>query len=255
MSKAGGLFARVPSGSFQSGQLTVILKTAKKSGLTGEINISSREGDGFITLYKGYVATVFSPGIYSILKEKLTRQGLIGETQIKELLEIQKIEPNNILESRLIVKGFLTRESLCGILKSNSETVLRRMLAWSGLYRIYEDSYANVPEEILIDIDTLEGDRKGASREYKEHPATVMPYTNFSAIVTETAADSRHRADETIQKTLDGVMRRLGTFRPKEVVVVVDEDPLTARHLADGLIGFGFEAAHFGAVREALDRI
>ena len=235
----------VTTGSFQSGQLINLLKRLKKDGLTGELNISSRDGDGFIALYRGYITTVFSPGMYATLKENLTQQWLLGETQIKDLIEIQKIEPNNILESRLIKKGYISAESLCRVLKSNSELVLKSMFSWSGLYRFYEDTYVNVPEEILIDIEKIE--------EYEEKTDTRVFYNKLFSSVLKMASNEKNLSNEKVRETLDTVSKRLEAFKPKEVVVVVDENTMTGKILTDGLIGFGFEAEHLITAHDALE--
>ncbi len=256
MNQAVGIYKRIPSGSFKSGQLSLILKTIKTNGLTGELNISSRDGDGFIALYEGYIAMVFSPGMYATLRENLTRQGLVGETQINELLEVQKVEPNNILESHLVGKGFLSRESFCRIVNDNSKLVLRSMFLWSGLYRFYEDSYSNVPEEILIDIEKVEGSQEGGPTRRREVQAAVgMPHSNLFASVRRIATNENDITSERIKMTIESVAKRIGAFRPNEVVVVVDNNPETGRAVADGLTEFGFETVRFSTAEEALGRI
>ena len=248
-------YKSVESGSFPGGHLAVILKTIKKDKRTGELNISSRDGDGFIAVYRGSVAMVFSPGMYVTLKEHLGRQGLLGEAHIKELLEIQKVAPNNIPQSPLIEKGYVSRESFFRALKGNCELVLRSMLSWSGLYRFYEDSYANVPEEILIDIDEIASGHEGITQRYGRSTATGASYGDLLGSVLKKAGIPKDLRSDKVREALDTVSKRLGAFKPKEVVVIVDENPTTGKLLSDSLIGFGFEVERFNTAGDALKRI
>jgi CheY-like chemotaxis protein len=255
MSQNVGFYDPIPSGSFQSGNLKVILKALKKDGLSGELNISSRDGDGFIALHKGYIAMVFSPGMYAVLKENLLRETNLDEIQVKQLLEIQKVDPNDILESPLVTKGYLSREALCRILKNNSEMVIRNMLSWRGLYRFYEDSYSNIPEEMLIDIDQIDGGREGLRKQHDLRVINRMPYDSLFTSVLKDTADETKPVNERVRNAIENASRRLDAFKPKEIVIVVDENPATREILIDGLTGFDFTAEPYGSAAEALDRI
>jgi DNA-binding response OmpR family regulator len=245
----------VRSGSFKGGQLVSLLKDMKRDRLTGELSISSRDGDGFFVIYQGYITTVFSPGMYKTLKRRLVQSEGLDEAQAKELLEIQKTGPSGILESLPVREGYLSGNELSRIIKDNSSMVLRGMFSWGGLYRFYDDDYPDVPQGVLIDIEEVEKEEPGISRLRKERALADVPLRGLFTSVLERVGDRKGLKDAEIEKSFESLSRRLASFKAQEIVVVAEEDPRIRNAVADGLAGFGFEVGSFDGARAALERI
>lgn len=252
MSQASLSSEMVVSGSFKSGELIGLLKNFAADQLSGDFYISSKHGDGYIVFHKGYIAMVFSPGMYESLKRDLSEKKILGGSDISEILELQKKEPQYITESQLVKSGNIPTEVLYRTIRENSLKILKNLLFWDGIYRFYNEEISDVPDALLIDVDSVqEQDRpylKDVSRQFSESRIQ-------STLFTKVLDLSDEAGDSNIKKTFDNMSKKINSFMPKEVVLIVEVDPTMSAFLSDGLTRFNYSVEIFRNNQDAFKRI
>lgn len=243
----------VLSGSFKRGNFIDLLKSFGDGQLSGNFYVSSKDGDGFIVFYKGYIAVVFSHGMYESLRDDLIKKNILDESDIKEILELQKREPKYIFESKLVKSGKIDKQFLYDTMKENSLKVLKNMLYWDGIYRFYNEDFSDVPSDLLIDIKSIQKQDerylKDVSRELSESRIHSTLFTRVLDLADEIDNISN------IRKTYDNVSKKINSFLPKEIVIIIEEDPTMSAFLSDGLTRFNYDVENYGNNQEAFKRI
>lgn len=253
MKQAGADSETVLSGSFKRGEFIDLLKSFGEDQLSGSFYVSSKDGDGFIVFYKGYITIVFSHGMYESLRNDLREKNILGESDIKEMLELQKREPKCIFESEVVKSGRITKEFLYDTIKENSLKVLRHMLYWDGIYRFYCEDLSDIPDDLLIDINSIqkqdERHLRDVGREFSEGRINSSLFSRVMDLADEIENIS------SIKKTFDNVSRKINSFMPKEVVLIIEEDPVMSAFLSEGLTRFNYGVENYRDNQDAYKRI
>jgi FixJ family two-component response regulator len=242
------------SGRLHDRNLNEILKKARDRRLTGRISIKAREGFAGILMCEGKIVSATSPVIEEQLGERLVKKGIFTEAELTMVHEAQKKNPTKNLESTLVEEGYLKKEDLFLILNELSEDVLFGILFWDGVYRFEESVPPPIPEEFLIDVEGLLKRLRGSLDELTGIGEDDLLDLKFEADTASAPAPDKDPKEE-IVKTLKDVAKSLATFKPRELVIVVEDEVLMRTILVDGLSHFDFKVETYDNARMALDRI
>ncbi len=243
------------SGRFNEKNFIELLKLTRDDLFSGKLLIKSREGFGTIFFREGNIVSASTPLLKEKLGDRLVRKGVLTEEQMKIAAEVQKRNPGRRLESILIDEGYLTQETLFQILKDVSEDVMFGMMFWNGVYRFEEMTPPAVPDKYLIGIDDFTKKVEGSLDDVInfEPDGLFSGEKEFgtSAFVTASGSDPHTE----INRTLKDVAKSLTTFKPRELVIVVEDELLMRTIIADGLRHFSFNVEEYDNAKDALDRI
>jgi DNA-binding response OmpR family regulator len=234
---------RILSGKLKKGTLEFLLRKARDTQMTGILSVNGRQGFGVVHLRDGMIVSATSSDTKGRLVEYLVERGLLAKDKANHILEDQKQSIRRQLESVLLESP---REEVHEILGKIAEDVLFGMLLWDGVYRFECKPPTDAPFELSIDIyDFMQKiDLTEEDLDFWTESAGAKP-----------AADSAATYKEEICDTLEHVAKSLTTFKPREVVIVVEDEVLMRTMMVDGLRDFGFEVEAYDNVRDAMKRI
>ncbi len=242
------------SGRLHNKNLAEMLNKARDSRLTGKILVKAREGFATILMQEGKIVSATSPVIRERLGERLVKKGVFTEAELAVVLEVQKKNPQKRLESTLVEEGYLKKDELLVILRELSEEVLFTIFFLDGVYRFEGSTVPPIPEEYLIEVDDFLKKLQESVDELTGIGEDDLMGLTFEADEVPAQSPDRDPKEE-IDKTLKDVARSLATFKPRELVIVVEDEVLMRTILVDGLSRFDFEVEAYDNAREALDRI
>jgi DNA-binding response OmpR family regulator len=237
---------RIMSGKLKAGTLQSLLKAVKQTRQTGKLLIKARDGFGIITLNKGAIISATTPLLKKKVSEEILKRGIITEEELRIVAEKQKNNPHYRLEKLLIDEGCLSKNTLFEILKGLSEEALFGMLFWEGIYRFKEGGGPDESAVPMVDIEDFISKVDSSIDELDGELDNV-----FAGLSSDSPGDNEKDINETLAK----VAKSLTTFKPREIVIVVEDELLIRRIVADGLVAFGFDVEAYGNVKDALKRI
>jgi len=234
---------RILSGRLGWGALEHILRTARNTKITGKLSINGREGFGVILLRDGTIVSVSSPVMKNRLLEYLVEKGILTEDSAASFVEDQKQSMRRQLESVLLESS---REEVYEILRKLGEDALFGMLFWDGVYRFEFETPVSTPFELSIDIDDF----------VKKIDLSVDDIDIWTESIGITPKPEKTATyEQEISDTMEHVAKSLTTFKPREIVIVVEDEVLMRTMMVDGLSKFGFEVEAYDNVRDATKRI
>jgi CheY-like chemotaxis protein len=242
------------SGRLHNKNLAEMLRKARDWRLTGIISIKAREGFATILMREGKIVSAASPVFKEKLGERLVKKGVFTETELAAVLDTQKRNPQKRLESTLVEEGYLKKDDLLSITRELSEEVLFTIFFLEGIYRFEESVTPSIPEEYIIEVDDFLKNLQGSVEELTGIGEDDLLELTFEADEAVAQAPEKD-AKEEINKTLRDVAKSLATFKPRELVIVVEDEVLMRTILVDGLSHFDFEVEAYDNARVALDRI
>ena len=246
METTKGETERILSGKLKEETLEFLLKKAHDNRLTGKLSIKARDGFGVILFRDGRIILASTPTTKDKLGDYMVANGTITESEYRLALKKQKKNPHKRLESILLEEGSLSKERLYEMLKNLSENALFAMLFWRGVYHFEDVIPPDVPSEVLIDVD-----------EFIEKSDRCIDDLNINIKSPSPSSESEKAQDYKgeIEDTIKHIARSLTTFKPREVVIVVEDEILLRTMLVDGLLNFGFEVEQYDNAKDAMKRI
>ena len=236
------------SGSLKVKKLVILLKELRKEKATGVIHIKSYYGIGSVYLKNGKIAMATSSKSSEKIGRKVVEMGLVSEIQVQQALKHQKEQNKGThLGNILVEMGFIDHIDLEELILLQIREVIYGMNFWEdGFYRFDTSLENNVPSNVLLDPVTLtedevellakEGEEKRDRRkgERKKKEESIK---------------------EEIQGRIDNITEKLRSFKPKQVVLLVEDEMLMRKIITDKLLEFGFEVESVTTPAEALKKL
>ncbi len=238
----------IPSGSLKSTSLAHLLAAAAEEGFTGVLTIKGNTGLGSVTLRKGRVVDVREPRSRIRLGGVLVKKKLISEKELQSALKSQREKGKGHLGEILMGMGIVGRANLDSAMKEVLEESLVHLLGWTeGLFRV-DAAETVVGDEVgIAPLSELEAQATAAGPNFEEEW-----YLN------EVLAEAREAAPEAEGEVLATVRRlsaKLRELKPKEIVLLVEDEVLMRALFTDRLESFGFEVDAVESPRLALDKL
>jgi CheY-like chemotaxis protein len=239
----------VTSGSLKSKSLVAILEDAEHQSFTGTVTLKGKTGLASITLRGGQVVDVREPRVKSRLGRYLVGKNFITEKELQAALTAQKKKgKSTFLGEVLIEHAVLDRKTLEESMKDVVEDSLVHLLGWDeGLYRVE-------PSE------DIPGNPVGSSpvKELAERASQMASAVEEEWIFDELLTDSREIEDDVKSEILQAVRRvsqKLRELKPKEIVLMVEDEALMREMFKDKLESFGFEVDAVDSPQKAIDKL
>lgn len=239
----------VTSGSLKSKSLVAILEDAERQGFNGTVTLKGKTGLASITLKGGQVVDVREPRVRSRLGRYLVGKNLITEKELLAALTAQKKKgKGTFLGEVLIEQAVLDRKTLEESMKDVVEDSLVHLLGWDeGLYRIEPG-------------DDILGDPVGSSpvKELAEKAKQMTSAVEEEWIFDELLSDGKDIEDDVRSEILQAVRRvsqKLRELKPKEIVLMVEDEALMREMFKDKLESFGFEVDAVDSPQKAIDKL
>jgi two-component system, chemotaxis family, chemotaxis protein CheY len=134
-----------------------ILTTQQK---TGTLSVESKDARGLVVLRHGKIVYAISPGSRLELVELLKKVGLLGDTEVEMLLQLQRKDDYRKRLTELVVDaGLVSQEKLHQLISMQIENAMYDLFTWTNgdfsfeLDRIYFDHHVAVdPENLSLDL-------------------------------------------------------------------------------------------------------
>jgi len=246
---------RKTSGRFNEKNFLELLKKTRDEFFSGKLLIKAREGFGTILFREGNIVSASTPLLKERLGERLVKNGVFTPDDLKMATQLQNKHPKRHLESILVEEGYLKQELLFQILKEISEDVIFGMMFWNGVYRFEKITPPLIPDNYLITVDQFVNKMDSSIDDMID-----FERDGFFKLDTDNAGSSHVHTKQAdtkaeIDKTLRDVAKSLTTFKPRELVIVVEDETLMRTMLSDGLKNFDFEVETYDNAKNALVRI
>lgn len=235
------------SGSLKIKKLVTLLKELREEKATGVIHIKSSYGIGSVYLKDGKVAMATSSKSSEKVGRKVVEMGLVSEIQVQQALNRQKEQNKGThLGDVLVEMGFIDHIDLEELILLQIREVIYGMNCWEdGFYRFDTRLENNVPANVLLDPVSLSEDE-------------VEPLVKEVGDGRDRRKGERKKKEESIkgeiQRRIDSISEKLSSFKPKQIVLLVEDEMLMRRIITDKLSGFGFEVEAVSTPAEALEK-
>jgi CheY-like chemotaxis protein len=238
------------SGSLKSTNLLNILKDSDKNSFTGILTLKGKTGLASITLKSGKVVQVREPRIRSRLGRYLVTRNIITEKELQNALSVQKKRGHGaFLGAILVEQGILDKETLEGAMKNVLEESLVHLFSWGdeGLFRLEEEE--SVQGEAVEHLPLEELAKKAAQLE-----SAVEDEWALEQMVSDQEQLEGEIKDEILQ-AIRRVSQKLRELKPKEVVLLVEDEMLMREMFKDKLTSFGFDVDAVDSPHKALEKM
>jgi CheY-like chemotaxis protein len=238
------------SGSLKSVNLLNILKDSEKDSFTGTLTLKGKTGLASISLKSGKVVQVREPRIRSRLGRYLVSRNIITEKELQNALSVQKKKGHGaFLGEILIEQGVMDREALETAMKNVLEESLVHLFSWGdeGLFRMEEEE--DIKGQAIEHLPLEELAKRGVQLE--------------SAVEDEWALEQMVSDQEQLEGDIKNeilaavrrVSQKLRELKPKEVVLLVEDEMLMREMFKDKLTSFGFEVDAVDSPHQALEKL
>ena len=233
------------SGSLKGVNLVDILKKRQDKAFTGIITLKGKTGLASISLKGGKVVNVREPRVRSRLGRYLVSRNIITEKELQNALNAQKAK-GGFLGEVLIQQAVIDQHTLVSSMKSVLEESLVHLLTWGeGLFRV--EAQDEVPGE-PIDCASFDELAKRAV----QLSAAVEEDWDLSDLMP-----GRENLEEGIREEILSAIRRvsqkLRELKPKEIVLLVEDEALMRQMFKDKLTSFGFDVDAVESPHRALE--
>ena len=133
------------------GDILQIISLSRKSGM---LVLRADDGEGQIVFCEGAIASAFSKGGPTSLRELLSRTGSVGGADL-ENAEEESLRVGRSLEEVLVERGLADAEELDAQRRSHVENTVLAMFAWSSGEFSFEIS--DVPGDVTGDLQVSPG--------------------------------------------------------------------------------------------------
>ncbi len=239
----------VASGSLKSIVLSDILAQAAAENFTGIVTIKGNSELGSVTMRGGKVVDVREPRFRSRLGRTLVQKKLITEKELQSALKEQKSRGKGPLGEILMGMGLIGRANLEAAMKEVLEESLVQLLTWKeGLFRA--DA-----------IETVIGEDVGISpvADLARRAHLIAPGLEEDWYLNEMLSRGGEQPAAPVQgEVLQNVKRlssKLRELKPKEIVLLVEDEALMRQLFRDKLESFGFMVDAVDSPRAALEKL
>ena len=239
----------VKSGCLKVKSLIGLLREISDEHLTGTLDVKSYYGMGSIYIKEGKIAMATSSQSTERLGRRVGEMGLVTEVQIQKALNLQKKEKQGKHLGEILVElGFIDNIDLEDLIKVQIKEVIHGMNFWQdGFFRFDENLEKSVPSTILIDPKSLDDNE-------------MESYLKASSNTQK--KPKRKDRDETadsikgeINKNIENLSDKLRSFRPNDLILLVEDELLMRQIITDKLSDFGFIVDAVPTPTEALEKI
>ncbi len=238
----------VTSGSLKATNLLSLLQEAGKESFSGNLTLKGKTGLASISLKEGRIIHVREPRVRSRLGRYLVSQNIITEKELQSALNVQKQKGKGIFLGEVLIElAVLDQGTLESAMKNVMEESLVHLFSWGdeGLFRLEEE------KDILgkpIDHLPLEDLARSAS----QLTSAVEDEWALEQIVPDQERMGGEIKEEILQ-AIRRVSQKLRELKPKEVVLLVEDEMLMREMFKDKLVTFGFEVDAVESPHKALD--
>ena len=238
----------ITSGSLKTTNLLALLKEAEKESFSGNLTLKIKTGLASITLKEGRIVQVREPRVRSRLGRYLVSQNVITEKELQSALSVQKQKgKGSFLGEILIEQAVLDKETLDTAMKNVLEESLIHLFSWGdeGLFRVEEEK--DVPGEPIdhLPLDDL-------ARNAGQLASAVEDEWALEQFVSDQGNLGGEIREEILQ-AIRRVTQKLRELKPKEVVLLVEDEMLMREMFRDKLVTFGFDVDAVESPHKALD--
>jgi len=236
------------SGSLKVKNLVKLLKELRHEKETGVLNIKSYYGIGSVTLIEGKVAMAHSSKSTEKIGRKVVEMGLVSEVQIQQALKYQKgKEKGTHLGDVLVELGFIDHIDLENLILHQIKETIYGMNFWEdGFFRFDPELENFTPGDILLDPNTLADDEV---ERFLRETRTGMDLEK---------SDKKKEKDSIkgeITSRIESISEKLRSFKPKQIILLVEDEMLMRQIITDKLIEFGFDIESVPTPKEALEKL
>ncbi len=237
----------ITSGSLKSMNLLKILTDAEGKSFTGTVTLKGKTGLASVTLRGGKIVFIREPRIRSRLGRYLVSRNIITEKELQNALNAQKKKGGTFLGEILIAQAVIEKATLDTAMKSVAEESLIHLFTWNeGLFRVEEEEVSGEP---VGDISYPEMAEKAGQL----GSAVEDEWTIDQIVASKGQIDEGIK--EEILRTVRRVSQKLRELKPKEVVLMVEDELLMREMFKDKLISFGFEVDAVESPHQALEKL
>ena len=239
----------VKSGCLKVKSLIDLLREISDEHLTGTLDVKSYYGVGSIYIKEGKIAMATSSQSTERLGRRVVEMGLVTEVQIQQTLNLQKKEKKGKHLGEILVElGFIDNIDLENLITIQIKEIIHGMNFWQdGFFRFDENLEKSVPSTILIDPKSLDDNE-------------MESYLKASSNTQK--KPKRKDRDETadsikgeINKNIENLSDKLRSFRPNDLILLVEDELLMRQIITDKLSDFGFIVDSVPTPTEALEKI
>ena len=239
----------VTSGSLKAMGLSKLLADAKSRRFTGSLTLKGKTGLAGISLKDGEVVDVQEPRVRSRLGRYLVTKNLITEKELQTALNIQKQSgKGEFLGEILVGQRVLDRSILESSMKNVVEDSLVHLLGWEeGLYRVE-------PSDVVV------GDPVGIAPipELLSRTTQITSAVEEEWVISELLPDGGELESGVKGEILAAVRRvsqKLRELKPKEIVLMVEDEALMREVFKDKLESFGFDVDAVESPQKAIEKL
>jgi len=238
------------SGSLKATNLLALLKEAQSDSFSGNLTLKGKMGLASITLKGGRIVQVREPRMRSRLGRHLVSRNIITEKELQGALGVQKQKGEGIFLGQILIeKGVIDQKTLDLAMKGVLEDSLAHLFSWGdeGLYRLEEEKdVSGVPVD-HIPLDELAAKAASLATAVEDEWALEQIVSDQERIGGEIR--------EEILQAIRRVSQKLRELKPKEVVLLVEDEMLMREMFRDKLTAFGFDVDAVESPHKALDKL
>ncbi|MDH3972828.1 MAG: response regulator [Deltaproteobacteria bacterium] len=236
------------SGSLKVKKLVNLLKELRRKKATGVLNIKSYYGMGSVTLIEGKAAMAHSSKSAGKIGRKVVEKGLVSEVQIHQALKFQKEKDKGAhLGDVLVNMGFIDHIDLENLILNQIKETIYGMSFWEdGFFRFDTDIDKSAPADILLDPNILADDE--VERFLKESQTGADPEKSDKKKEKESIKGE-------ITRRIENISDKLRSFKPKQIILLVEDEMLMRQIITDKLSQFGFVIESVPTPKEALEKL
>jgi CheY-like chemotaxis protein len=240
----------VTSGSLKSTDLLKILMEAEKSSYTGTLTLKGKTGLASIALMGGRIVQIREPRLRSRLGRYFVKKNIITEKELQTALSIQKKKgKGEFIGEILIEQGVIDKETLESAMKTVLDESLVHLFSWGneGLFRLEESEDVQGEPVEHTALDEL-------AKRAAQLTSAVEDEWALEQIVSDRDQIGGEIKEEIFQ-AIRRVSQKLRELKPKEVVLLVEDEMLMREMFRDKLTSFGFEVDAVSSPDKALEKL
>ena len=239
-----------PSGRVNYDEFKKVLTSMEEISFTGSVSIKAREGYGTIYLNEGTVISVTAPEMHNRLKFHLIAKKHFSEDELAEAEKTIKKNQSASLLGIVRESGMLPDETFNSLICDIAREVIFSLVNQEGVFLVEYSEEGSVSTDFEMSVTELIESLDGPIDE-------MLKVLDSDELISSASTNEQDLMDHRsqINDTLSHVAKSISTFRPHEVVILVEDESFMRQVLSDGLQRFGFDVESFDNAKDALGHI
>lgn len=253
MTKGTGIEEISSSGRVGVESFKKMLGEMKSVSFSGVLSIKARQGYGAISLKNGVIVSVTVPDLDERMKRLLVSRKLFTEQELLEAEKARQKRPSTTFVRILKESGLLPEEQLVTLFTDTARDAISTLICQEGVYFVEAGNPEEITGDFTLSMDDVVSHLDGPIDDILELLESADGVDIDSSSSQETTGITDHRSR--IAETISQVAKSISTYRPREIVILVEDEAFMRQVISDGLQRFGFEVESFENPRETLESI